>query len=1682
MRKGDVSSVWRKYFIVILFGLVLTGCDDNKSGLNHEPTLAKEVQPSSSERSSSQTKAIQYDKAGLDALAKRYAGKKLTLLDASVIQLDGASTLVLSFSTPLMPDSDYASFLTVVDKKFGRLDGGWELADNLMELRLRHLKPNRALILTVDEGISAINGEYLTLENSAKSQSIDLVTPDITPSVGFASKGSLLPTKLVAGLPVLALNVNSVDIDFFRIKPGSIPSFLSKWSGRNFFFIWDADDFTKSADLVYSGRFDLNPQRNTRENIQLPLKEIKPLQEPGVYLAVMRQTGSYSNNTIPATLFTLSDIGISIHIYHDNIDVFTQALEGGAALANVEISLLDEKGASLDRAKTDTDGHAKLKKFSKGKVLIARQNQQISLIALNQPALDLSEFDIAGPKGYATQFFTFGPRDLYRPGETLIVNGLLRDADGNKLADQPIKVDILKPDHQVVRSFVWQPENGLYQYSYSIPASAATGQWLLRMNLGDNQPRFYSFKVEDFLPERLALEIKASAKQVLAPDDTVNFAVSGRYLYGAPAAGNQLIGQVFLRPNRSAVAKLPGFEFGSVTEGQLSQTLVALDQIMDQEGKDFISVDSIWQSSKSPLSVIIQASLLESGGRPVTRSAEQAIWPAQVLPGVRPLFSREKMYDYDTNLYETHAVVDENSIAEFEIVYADIDGKKHATGQDLIVRLIRERRDYYWRWSDSEGWRSEYNQKDLVLETMPISLADNGSYKASFSVEWGAYRIEVLDPTTEVVSSYRFWAGYRWQDNTNGSGAVRPDQVKLKLDKAAYQVGDKMKLHVEAPAAGKGYLMVESSDGPLWWQEIEVPVGGAEFDIPLNKEWRRHDIYLSALVIRPGDKKLQLTPKRAVGLLHLPLADDNRKLDIQLEAPQKMEPNETLTIKVKVQSKNAKPLDKINVLVSAVDVGILNITNFTTPDPYQSFLGRKRYSVDQFDVYGQLIDGHGKLASLRFGGDGGDGDDEEIKRGGKKAVTSATIVALQSLPITVNAQGEGEIQLAIPDFNGELRLMAQAWSNDEFGNTESKITVAAPLIMELATPRFIAGGDVSRLALDLNNLSGAWQNIKLSVSVDGLVGFNNNSGTIEQNVTLDQGQKTTVYIPVYGLPGFGQGEIKASVSGLQLPNKTAKVYQRSWKIGVRPALPAETRNFASLLRTGDSWSLPDNALQGLVRSTVEAKLLLTSRPPLNLAQNIQELYAYPYGCSEQTTSGLFPSLYTNSAQLKALGIKTSTDEARRESIEVGIERLLAMQRYNGSFGLWSKQSEEEFWGTVYITDFLYRARELGYYVAENALNQATERLQGYLQDSNQIGINYSARPEHTRFAVQAYAGLVLARQRKAPLGALRQIYERRKDAQSGLPLVQLGVALQLMGDVDRAKTAINDGLGWQDNANTLWLGDYGSPIRDSALILSLMYEYDLQPPERDRRLLALSDDLVGQTYLSTQERNSVFLAGRFMLDTKEQRWSAKVVGSTTQQISQVAAKTLVLPIEQISNGLTLVSTSETTLYPRLNITGYPARAPSPMSNNLTIRRQFLRADGNEVALNSVKSGDLIFVHLTIKAENATVPDALVVDLLPAGLELENQNLGNSSASLNQVAGALMPLMIRMQQANIQHQEFRDDRYVAAINVDYNDSVDLVYLARAVTPGSYSIPAPMVESMYRPYIRAIGSTPARIIIK
>jgi alpha-2-macroglobulin len=1624
-------------------------------------------------------------------LVEKYHGKELTVIDSSEVIIDGSSTLVITFSVPLNPKLNFSNLLRLVDRQTGNVDGAWELSDNGLELRHRYLEPNRQLELTIDKMLAGINGS-----NLGWVYQTNIKTQDRKPMVGFASSGYLLPSKSMSGLPVVTLNVDKVDVNFFRIKPEKLSDFIAGYGFIKQLSSWDSKDFQQFADLVYTSRFDLNPKRNSQETVLLNLSSISPLQHDGAYFAVMSKAGSYDYLN-PASLFFVSNIGVSVRDYHYGyLTIMTHALDDGKPLSGIDVSVLCSKGARDSNkgcrtisTKTDENGYADvmLPDNMEYALLTASDGKQISLVDLEHGALNLSEYNLTGSPSYEKQLFAFGSRDLYRPKETVYFNALLRDADGQPLPAQPIVVDVMSPDNLVVDNFTVKENadsSGLYQWKYVIPASAATGKWAFRFDVGNIGYHYAYFNVEEFLPERMGMEITTASNNPIQFDKRINFDVKGWYLYGAPAAENTLDGHIYLKKVDS-IPQLADYNIGDVTNSNKVSQLDNVETTLDKNGNAQVVVDtSNWGKLSSPVNVVLQASLLDSGGRPVTRYASQAIWPSVQMPAVRALFSQLPYYDWSTDRYEKSPTVDKGDNAEFEVAYVDVEGNKLAT-KNLKARIVRERRNYYWSWSSDSGWHQEYNSSEFVVQEQPLSIAENGTAKVSYQTnDYGFYRIEVVDTKSNVISSIRFRSGYNWEDNTNGTNSVRPDQVKLSLDKTAYAVGDTAKIHVQAPVAGSGYISLENNNGILWKKNITVDDNGLDVEIPIEN-WKCHDIYINAMIIRPSTDAAVQTIKRAIGLLYLPIDTSDRQLNVNIEAPKKTEPEKTIPIKIKLDKKSIQKDRKVTVLVSAVDSGVLNITNFVTPDPYSAFLGRKRYNVDIYDVYGKLIEGKGRNVNVSFGGDAMLG----ASANGKKPSNDVNIVAQQLQTIKLNDDGEGIVELVLPDFNGELRIMAQAWDDTRFGKAEQTMLVASPVVAELSTPRFLSGGDQATLALDLNNLTEKTQTMHVDVSTDGLIHQDSSKVT---TLTLNSKQRQIIQVPIMADYGYGKGSVTINVKGILLEDGSEYQLKRSWNIGVRPAYAATTQYYSMAINGGESWSLPEGSLVDMIDNTVEGKLIVSNQPPLNIAQYIKELFAYPYGCLEQTISGLMPSLYANQDQLAALGIKTESDKERREKVQLGISRILSMQRNNGSFGLWSKDSAEEYWLTVYATDFLIQASERGYNVNNKALDAAITRISQYTYDANafnglQSYYDNSQASNYTQFATKAYALAVLARQNKITVpmrNEINRMYQQITESDfkvlSPLPVAQLALSAKLAGFDNIYNNLMPQVFTTSYDNRYSWLGEYGSAIRDNALVLSLLVENNLSVDKQADYLIQLSDLLNDTRYFSTQELNALFVAGWSLEQHKSSHKFNVVISEQSNEVDSTLSRSF--DFANLANKLTISNPENAQpLYIKFTVSGYGKKAPTPTSdeNILTINRSYYDLKGNKIQPDHLKVGDLVVVLLDVQAHKEEVHDALIVDFLPAGLELENQNLTNSSVSL-QAIPELANLLKDEDSNDIKYQEFRDDRYVAAVDINHYVSDGtyrsrVAYLARAVTAGNYMIPYPYVESMYRPDRFAIGQS-------
>jgi len=1615
----------------------------------------------------------QLPQAGGEKLqAQREEVTGFALVRAWPDQKDGELALALEFSRPLVGTQEFDRLLKV--EPAGTDGSGWSLSDDGRTLRYPFVEPARDYTVTVPAGLLAADGSRLE-----QPLVRTIHTGELDPVAGFASQGSVLPARESRGLPVVSVNVPEVDVEFLRVRESGLPRFFAQFQrgGRRGGWELDRDyDDDKAplrelAEPVYLNRFVLGGERNERVLNYLPVQEIAELQQPGLYFAVLRRVGRFSDQYDTA-FFTVSDVGLHARAYRDTLYVHTASLHDGTPLKGVELRVLDARGEAVLKSATDGNGNALLDyRLDAGQVLVARRGKDISLLPFNQPALDLSEFAVGGRPQADFDVFAWAGRDLYRPGETVRISALLRDGDGKPLPvaagkAQPLFLRLKQPDGRIFRETRLEAgAQGYYAFEQAIPADAPTGRWQVEFRTdpaGKDAVQGMRLRIEEFLPERMKLDLSApEAQDTLRPGEPLQLQADAAYLYGAPAAGNRFTAKMALAVAREPLdGRLPGYAFGDPTVELPTGPRDVLDTPFDAQGRieAALPLPEEAAKAKTPVTVTVAGSVHESGGRPVDRTLQRVLWPAPVLVGVRPLF------DADDG-------ADANGDAGFELVRVDAQGKPQPA-KGLKVTLVRELRDYHWRYDDEGGWDYDFTRRFEDVETRTVDAGATAA-RFEFPVEWGEYRVDVLDPATGLTMRYPFRAGWSWGDDNRGADA-RPDKVKLALDRTGYRAGDTLKVTVTPPHAGRGVLLVES-DRLLYVHDIELKGGDgkatATFEIPVTQDWERHDVYVTALVFRGGSATSQVTPARAVGVAHVPMRREDRRVAVGLRLPAQMRPQQDLPVTVSVPQLAG---EQAHVTVSAVDVGILNITRFPVPDANAHFFAQRRLAADAYDVYGRVIESfEGGTARLRFGGDMA----LEALPQARRPTARVQTVDLFSGPVALDARGSARLKLPLPDFNGTLRVSALVYADERYGKRDGEVLVRAPVVAEAGMPRVLAPGDRGTVSLDVQNFSGRAGEFRVRVEGEGPLAVADG----QRRLRLDDGAKATLEFPLAALPGNTMAKVRVRVDG------GGYAVDRRYELPVRAAWPGVVRTQARTLEDGKPLALDASLADGLIAETVDVRLRVGASPPIPFASALQGLLDYPYGCAEQTTSKGYAALVMEADTAARLGVAGLDPAERRARLEGALGRLAAMQTGSGHFSLWGGDGDAEPALTPYIADFLLDAREAGFAVPDGVLQKALDRLS---EDLLAGGAQFYGRDhrDHLRFANRAYAGYVLARVNRAPLGTLRAMYDQEKASSlTGLPLVQLGLALSLQGDGKRGAAAIADGFARDPEQRPQWLGDYGSRIRDDALMIALLHErghadakYDARAVDLARALQSRRDEDGGRLWLSTQEQMALARLGRALdVDGARQVAGRYLAGGEAETLRPAASFARRLEHAALVQGVRFEPDGGP-YYASIEVAGIPRQAPAEDKRRLGIVRDWFLPDGTPWKDGSLKEGQVLVARLTLQADQA-MPDALVTDLLPAGLEAENLNLGDGT-QWDGIRIEDVALSDRAGQADLRHEEYRDDRYVAALSLGQGGTARLYYLVRAVTPGTYTVPPPQAEDMYRPTLRGTGAArPARITV-
>jgi alpha-2-macroglobulin len=1485
---------------------------------------------------------------------------------------------------------------------------------NDKQLCVEGLKHGERYEITLRAGLPSTVRETLS-----KSAAFTIFVRDRKPFVRFSGKAYVLPRTGQRGIPVLSVNTSAVKLSVYRIGDRNLLDTVLGYDFQRNLSQYEAERLANERGAkVWSGELAVTPKLNTEVATAFPVDQALGELKPGVYVmtaAPKNQIGDdYGQRA--SQWFIVSDLGLTAYSGHDGIDVFIHSLASAEPSAAVAVKLVARNNEVLANKTTDKDGfvhfEAGLTRGEGGQApaaIVATDKADYAFLSLKTTAFDLSDRGVAGrqvPTGLDA--FVYTERGVYRSGETVHVTSLLRDARGIAAA-APLTLVMERPDGVEYRRAVIA-DQGLGGHSWSVPivSSASTGTWRVAAYTDPKRPPVgeTTFLVEDYVADRIEFDLTSAAK-VIPRGAPAQLSVDGHFLYGAPASNLDLTGAVTI----AAATERPGFagySFG-LADDEVTASRQELEDMpaTDATGKASfpVTLDKIPTTSR-PLEATITVSMAESGGRAVERKLTLPIAPEAAMIGVKPAFAGRSLAD--------------GANADFDVVMAAPDGKLLAQ-HGLRYELLRIETSYQW-YRQNGSWEYEPVKRTERVANGTVDTATDKPARISMPVKWGRYRLEVSTGAANgPVTSLSFDAGFYAE-----SSADTPDLLEVALDKSDYKSGEAMTASVTVRTAGRLTLNV-FTDQLVASTSQDVQAGSVRVPLTVGSDWGT-GAYLVATLRRPLDAPAQRMPGRAIGVQWFSIDRSARTLALDMKLPATMRPDSALTVPIKLAGLTAG--EEAHVVVAAVDVGILNLTRYKPPAPDNYYLGQRQLTAEIRDLYGQLIDGmQGVRGAIRSGGDSG------AELAGSPPTQAP--LALYSGIVQVGADGTAEVRFDIPAFAGTVRVMAVAWSKDKVGKASGDVIVRDPVVLTATLPRFLRTGDRGAVQLELDNVEGAAGDYQIAVASDGAVKLDSDKPF---TLKLAAKQRDRIAVPVAG-SGAGTSTVKVNVTG---PN--GFTLERAFALNVRPANQILTRRTVRSLAPGETLTLSKDMFADFVPGTGRVGLSVAISASLDIATLLSELDRYPFGCSEQITSRAVAMLYINELAAQA---KLALDGDIDQRIKDAIQRLLARQDSNGSFGLWSVGGNDP-WLDAYVTDFLTRARERKFEVPQSAFNLALDRLRNY--------VARTPDPSKNGGRDLAYALYVLARNGVAPVGDLRYIADTKlNELATPIAKAQVAAALAMLGDkarADRVYLAALDAIAPQPKLE-LGRADYGSALRDSAALVTLASEGRATQRTIDDAVARIDAARALTSRTSTQEDAWLVLAARAL--AKQLNAISLSVNGEARQGTMYRS----LRADELASPLTVSNKGDGNVQAVISVSGSPLTPEPAAERGFKIERKYFTLDGEPADVTKAKQNQRFVVVLKMTEPQPQFGRVIVADYLPAGFEIDNPKLVSSgdTGTLGWITDVADPV----------NSEFRDDRFTAAFDRQHDSApvFTVAYVVRAVSPGHYVLPQAVVEDMYRP---------------
>ena len=1486
----------------------------------------------------------------------------------------------------------------------------------------------------------------LTLRKGLKGRIGGTLKEDYTNTLGFGQlqpsisivnkKGIYLTSKGSKNIEVAITSVKKVKIIISKIYENNLlaaqhngyePSDNSgEYYGGRYYEEGEgnANSFYNSdavmGDVIYEKEIETKSlprygnNRLFKFNLEDKLKDFK-----GIYHISIRSSEEYYLRD--SRFISLSDIGLIAKQGTDKIMVFANSIQTAEALSGVVINVFGKNNQSIGTATTDASGVAEIPLTKKeydgftSAMITARNGNDFNYLPFANTHVETSRFDVGGKQSNATGLdaFIYSERDIYRPGEKINFSVIARDWGWKSPGEIPLKLKFLLPNGKELKTLKKTlNDEGSLETQIELSASAITGSYSMEVyTSNDILLASKNVQIEEFMPDRIKVSSDLD-KKFLKPGETATLAINAVNFFGPPASDRNYQVEIQLKEKYFYPQKYYGYNF-FLADRSTSYDKIEREGKTDDKGnaKESYTVPADY-TNRGIIQTDFYTTVFDETGRPVNRKASIDIYTQDVFYGIKD----DGYYYYALNQPVKFPLIALNKDERpLNNVRAHVQVIKHD------YRTVLSRNDSYFRYE------SQREDKTIIDQEVNVS-GDNTVFNFTPKTP-GEYEIRVGKPGVNSYVRNEFYS-YGWWGNYGGGNfeVNNEGNVDISLDKKTYMAGETAKVLFKTPFNGKLLVTVEN-DKVIQYQYVTVENRAASVNLNLSAAYLPN-AYISATLIKPNQESdMPLTV--AHGYKSISVTEKGRNMEVQIFAEKEV--RSRTHQKVRIQ---AEPNSKVTLAV--VDEGILQITNYKTPDPYNFFYANRALGVNSFDLYPLLFpEIKGMLSSTG-------GDAAMNRRTNPMQNKRVKLISYWSGIMDANGSGEASFEFDIPQFSGQLRLMAVAYRNQSFGSKDADMVVADPIVLSTALPRFLSPKDTVIMPVTISNTTKNATSATASVKLSGPLKV---VGSASQTVTVNAKSEQRVQFKIVADPKIDVAKVTVEVSAL------GEKFKDETDITIRPPASLQKQTGSGPILAGSSQKIDFN-MPKFIPSSADYQVIISKNPAVEIADQMWYLVQYPFGCTEQTVSSAFPQLYFSDLS-ELMNMNKTMKISANFNVQEAIRKIKMRQLYSGAITLWDYEGSENWWATVYAANFLQEAKKAGFDVDQSLLDNIYSYLITRLKNKETYVYYYNGNQKKEIAPKEvAYSLYVLALAGKPQVSTMNYYKEN-----PGLLALDskylLSAAFAIAGDKAKFREMLPTSFSGE-LANRETGGSFCSEIRDEGIALNAILEADPLNPQIGVMAKHLSQEIKSTYWLSTQERAFAFLAlGKIARQANKTSIQATVLVNG-KQVAQNDGSTLKLTAKQLGGTNVEIKTTGTgKLYYFWQAEGISADGSFKEEDSyLRVRKRFFDRYGRPITGNTFAQNDLVIVAVTIENSYSKFIDNVVItDMLPAGFEIENPRT-KEIPGMDWIKNESSPTQL----------DVRDDRINLFVNAGLQPQT-YYYAVRAVSPGTYVMGPVMADAMY-----------------